>query len=233
QRCFASSSACPQELAADTAASTNGEFMTRPQLTVTSSSSSSSAFPFFVIWTASGSRTRIETCFPRNSTGPSAGETQRSKAGLPPLSPTVTLTYVLLIGRIATRFCSLDCADDALVVSCVFPSSSRVTGFARRTSGSLGPAEAAKAFRVSGGPAVATGEVAATGGAEAATVAAHATLPGDTSVVPDCTAFALATGDALGDNCAVDAAFPGASRCTLRISFITEKPITNTSTPKI
>ena len=89
---FTCSSACPQELAVDMAAPLNGEFMTRSQLTVTSSSSSSSAFPFFVIWTASGSRTRIETCLPRNSTAPSAGETQRSKAGLPPLSPTVTFT---------------------------------------------------------------------------------------------------------------------------------------------
>src|SRR5205823_9821540 len=87
--------------------------------------------------------------------------------------------------------------------------------------------------RVSGGPAVATGEVAASGGAVGATVEADATVPGDASAVLGCPALRLGTGDALGEICAVDADFPGASRCTLRINFITEKPTTNTSTPKM
>src|SRR4030095_7940067 len=50
------------------------------------------------------------------------------------------------------------------------------------------------------------------------------------SVAPRWPALGLGTGDALGDTCAVDAAFPDASRCTLRINFITEKRITNTRT---
>src|SRR6266446_2176652 len=88
-----------------------------PQFTVTSASFSSRALPFFVIVTASGSRTRIDTRLPRNSTAPSVGDTQRSNAGLPFSSPTVTLTYVLLSGRIATRFWSPDSADDVFGVS--------------------------------------------------------------------------------------------------------------------
>ena len=71
-------------------------------------------------------------------------------------------------------------------------------------------------------------------GAGGATVGADATAPrNDVSVVPGCPALGLGTGDALGDTCAVDSACPGASRRTLRINFITEKPITNTSTPKM
>src|SRR5262249_14824333 len=125
---------------------------------------------FLVIATASRSRTRIETCLPRNSTGPSAGETHRSNAGFPS-SPNVTLTYVRLSGRMATRFCSPDSGGGEFVAARACASSSLLTGFARRTSGPPGAVEsAANAFRVSGGPKVGTGE--ATG----AVVAAAPTL---------------------------------------------------------
>src|SRR6266480_2675471 len=185
---------------------------------VTSWSPSSSALPFFVIFTASGSRTRIETCLPLNSTAPSVGETQRSNAGLPFSSPTVTLTYVRLSGRIATRFCSADSVDGEFDVSCFLANSSRVTGLARRTSSSPGTADAAaEAFRVSGGAAVAAD------GADATVVGALAAGP-DLETGP---------GDVLAEACAVDLVRPGASRCTFRSNFITEKPITNTTIPKI
>src|SRR5262249_18004771 len=102
--------------------------------------------------------------------------------------------------------------------------SSGRTGLALRTSGSLATAgAAATAFRTTVGPT----------GADGATVGADATAPGDVSVVPGCPALGLGTGDALGDTCAVDSACPGASRRTLRINFITEKPTTNTRTPKM
>src|SRR4029077_4612347 len=124
----------------------------------------------------------------------------------------------------ATRFCSPDSAGDEFVCGGACARSSGRTGLAFRTSGALvAPAPAATAFRTTVGPTEADG----------ATVGADAIAPGDASVAPACTAFGLGTGDALGDTCAVDSACPGASRRTLRINFITEKPITNTSTPKM
>src|SRR6266545_3612423 len=124
----------------------------------------------------------------------------------------------------ATRFCSLDSAGDEFVCGGACARSSGRTGFALRTSGSLGAAgAAATAFRTTVGPTEADG----------ATVGADATAPGDVSVAAGCPVLGLGTGDALGDTCAVDCPLPGASRCTLRISFITENPTTNTSTPKM
>src|SRR2546430_12677725 len=123
----------------------------------------------------------------------------------------------------ATRFCSPDSPGDTFDCGAC-ATSSRLTGLARRTSGSLGRAEpAATAFGTTVGATETDG----------ATVGADATVPGDVSVAPGCPALGLGTGDALGDTCAVDSDFPGASRRTLRINFITEKPITNTSTPKM
>src|SRR6266513_534491 len=189
--------------------------------TRTSASSSSSALPFFVILTASGSRTRIETCLPRNSTGGSVGETQRSNAGLAFSSPTVTLTYVRLSGRIATRFCSPDSAGGELDVSCVLASSSRVTGFARRTSGSPG---------ATGAAAIAVGATVGAAATFGATEGADAILPGAVAAGPGLEA---GTDDEPGDVCAVVSPCPGASRRTFRNNFITEKPTTNTMIPKI
>src|SRR5437764_1026729 len=124
----------------------------------------------------------------------------------------------------ATRFCSPDSAGDEFVCGGACVTSSRLTGLARRTSGSLGRAEpAATAFGTTVGATETDG----------ATVGTDATLPGDVSVAPCCPALGLGTGVVLGDTCAVDSDFPGASRRTLRIICITEKQITNTSTPKI
>src|SRR4029077_85336 len=124
----------------------------------------------------------------------------------------------------ATRFCSLDSVGDEFDCGGACAWSSGRTGLALRTSGSLGLAEtAATAFRTTVGATEADG----------ATVGADATAPGDVSVAPGCPVLGLGTGGALGDTCAVAFPFPGASRCTLRINFITEKPITNTSTPKM
>ena len=171
--------------------------------------------------TASRSRTRIETRLPRNSTGPSAGETHRSNAGFP-VSPTVTFTYVRLSGRMATRFCSSDAAAGELVAELPSANSSLVTGFALRTSGS--PVEStAKALRVSGGPIVWTGEAIGAAVAPAPPLVATAGLD-----PPEATA-----GVAIGELCAVDSPRPGASRCTLRKNFMAKNPITKTSTPKM
>src|SRR5947209_13094195 len=59
--------------------------------TVTSASSPLTGFPFFVIRTASRSKTRTAIFCPRNSTGPSDGEIQRSNAGCCDPSSTTTL----------------------------------------------------------------------------------------------------------------------------------------------
>src|SRR4030095_695554 len=124
----------------------------------------------------------------------------------------------------ATRFCSLDSAGDELVCGGACARSSGRTGLALRTSGSLEAAgAAATAFRTIVGPTEADG----------ATVGADATAPGDASVVAGCPALGVGTGDAVGETCAVDSPFPGPSRCTLRINFITKKPSTNTTTPTI
>src|SRR5258708_37292379 len=123
----------------------------------------------------------------------------------------------------ATRFCSPDSAGDEFVCGGACARSSGRTGLALRTSGSLGPA---------GTAATAFGTTVGATETDGATVGADATTPGDVWVVPGCRALGLGTGDALGDTCA-DSACPGASRRTLRINFITEKPITNTSTPKM
>src|SRR5947199_1781829 len=123
-----------------------------------------------------------------------------------------------------TRFGSPDPAGDEFVCAGACARSSARTGLALRTSGSFGPAEpAATAFRTTIGPTEAEGAI----------VGADATAPGDISVVADGPALGVGTGDALGDTCAVDCVCPGASRRTLRINFITEKPTTNTSTPKM
>src|SRR5215468_6934288 len=59
----------------------------------------------------------------------------------------------------ATRFWSADSGGGELVPSRACTSSSLVTGFALRTSGSAGAVElAAKALRVSGGPGVGAGD---------------------------------------------------------------------------
>lgn len=63
-------------------------------------------------------------------------------------------------------------------------------------------------------------------GADATLVGALAAGPGGTGLEP-------VDGDVLGDVCAVDSVFPGASRWTFSSNFITEKPITNTTIPKI
>jgi hypothetical protein len=62
---------------------------------------------------------------------------------------------------------------------------------------------------------------------------ADATLVGALEAGPGGTGLEPVAGDVLGDACAVDSVFPGASRWTFRSNFITEKPITNTTTPKI
>src|SRR5262249_37830990 len=158
-----------------------------------------------------------------NSTGPSAGETHRSNAGVPS-SPSVTLTYVRLSGRIATRFCSPDSGGGEFVAVRACTSSSLLTGFARRTSGSPGAVElAANAFRVSGGPKVGPGEASG-----AVVPAALTFVPAPGLDPPE-----ASTGLALGEACALGPARPGASRCTLRRNFIPKKPITKTSTPKM
>src|ERR1041385_2602483 len=173
--------------------------------------------------TASRSRTRIETRLPRNSTGPSAGETHRSNAGFPS-SPTVTLTYVRLSGRMATRFWSADSAGGELVAELPSAKSSLVTGFALRTSGSPEAVESTgNALRVASGPGVSTGEAM------------------DAVVAPAPPLFATAgldppeamDGVALGELCAVDSPRPGASRCPFRKNFMAKKPSTKTSTPKM
>src|SRR5215469_3578779 len=106
----------------------------------------------------------------------------------------------------ATRFCSPDSEGDEFVCGGACVRSSGRTGLALRTSGSLGTAgaegAAATAFRTTVGPTEADG----------ATVGADAIAPRDASVVPGFPAFGLETGDALGDTCAVELAFPGASR---------------------
>src|SRR5437899_1021099 len=125
----------------------------------------------------------------------------------------------------ATRFCSPDSAGDEFVSAGACARSSGRTGLAFRTSGSLGVEAAAIAL--------ANGGLLEAIEADGATVGADATLLGDVSVVAGCPVLGLETGDALGDTWAVDSACPGASRRTLRINFITEKPTTNTSTPKM
>src|SRR4030095_13401648 len=122
----------------------------------------------------------------------------------------------------ATRFCSLDSggAESVPVRACA--SSSLVTGFALRTSGSpaAGAVElTAKALRVSGGPRVGTGD--ATG----ALVAAAPTLGAAAGVDP----IEATAGVAVDDVCVLPR--PGASRCTLRRNFIPRKPTTKTTMP--
>src|SRR3984893_4081887 len=142
--------------AAETAAATDDVDPGRTSIDysiVTSASFSANVLPFFLIWTASRSSTRTEMCWPRNSTVPSVGEIQRSKAGRTASLSTTTLTYVFFNGRIATRF-----GPVASVVAALARSSAP-TGCALRTSGS-GSAGFTDGF----------GEAAATGVAVAATV---------------------------------------------------------------
>src|SRR5262245_41171466 len=123
----------------------------------------------------------------------------------------------------ATRFWSPDSGGGESVSVRACASSSLVTGFAFRTSGSpdAGAVElAAKAFRVSGGPSVGTGD--ATGALVAAAPlfgAAGPDPPVATAGVPVAYVFAL------------ELPFPGASRCTLRRNFIPRKPTTKTTIP--
>src|SRR6058998_2707353 len=124
----------------------------------------------------------------------------------------------------ATRFCSPDSGGGESVGARPCASSSLLTGFALRTSGSPDPVDlAAKALRVSGGPTVGTGDATGALVATAPMFGAAAGLD-----PPEATA-----GVAVGNVCALEPPRPGASRCTFRSNFITEKPITNTTIPKI
>src|SRR5918996_1733270 len=107
----------------------------------------------------------------------------------------------------ATRFCSPDSGGGDSVPARDCASSSLVTGFALRTSGSAGAVElAAKALRVSGGPSVAAGD--ATG----ALVATAPTFGAVAGLVPPVTT----AGAAVREVCALEPPREGASRCTLR-----------------
>src|SRR4051812_47237104 len=108
---------------------------------------------------ASRSSTRIAIRSPRNSNVPSEGETQRSNAGVDCSLSMTTLIYVFFNGRIAMR---LD--PDA---SAGLAKSSARTGWARRTSGSLGATE---------------GRVEGTGGGDAAATICGAVAVGADSV---------------------------------------------------
>src|ERR1700730_4728744 len=122
----------------------------------------------------------------------------------------------------ATRFCSPDSGGGESVAARLCVSSSLLTGFALRTSGSAGAVElAAQALRVSGGPGVGTGDAT---GALVATAQIFGAAAGLTP--PEATA-----GFAVGDVCAPDPSRPGASRCTLRKNFMPRKPTTKTTTP--
>src|SRR4030095_2667659 len=124
----------------------------------------------------------------------------------------------------ATRFCSPDSGGGESVAVRACASSSLVTGFALRTSGSPdggAGALAAKALRVSGGPKVGTGDATGAFGAAAPTFGAAAGVD-----APEATA-----GVAVDDVCVVPR--PGASRCTLRRNFIPRKPTTKTTMPTI
>src|SRR4029453_13044419 len=122
----------------------------------------------------------------------------------------------------ATRFCSPDSGGGELVAARACVSSSLLTGFALRTSGSPDAVElAAKALRVSGGPSVETGEATGALVAAAPTFGATAGLDPPEETV----------GVAIGDVCALELPCPGASRCTLRRNFMPRKPTTKTTTP--
>src|SRR5512133_1007516 len=102
----------------------------------------------------------------------------------------------------ATRFCSSDSGGGELVTAPACDSSSFVTGFALRTSGSAGAVElAAKALRVSGGPSVGTGDAT---GAVVATAAMFGAAAGlDPPEAP--------AGVTIGDVCALEPPRAGAS----------------------
>src|SRR5262249_40575775 len=107
----------------------------------------------------------------------------------------------------ATRFCWPDSGGGELMSPRACARSSLVTGFALRTSGSLGAVElAAKALRVSGGPKIGTGDATGALVALAPRFGAAAGLD-----PPEATA-----GVAVGDVCALEPPRPGARRCTLR-----------------
>src|SRR5207245_4771647 len=108
--------------------------------------------------------------------------------------------------------------------ACAFVRSSRRTGLARRTSGSLGAADAA---------ATAFCTIVGAGDTDGAIVGADATLFAGVSVVAGEAGAEVGSEEGLGETCAVDCACPGASRCTLRTNFITRKPIINTTMPKM
>src|SRR6478672_3026146 len=122
----------------------------------------------------------------------------------------------------ATRFCSPDSGGGESVAARPCASSSLLTGFALRTSGSPDAAElAAKALRVSGGPTVGTGDATGALVATAPMFGAAAGLD-----PPEATA-----GVAVADVCVLEPPRPGASRCTLRKNFMPRKPTTKTTTP--
>ena len=101
-------------------------------------------------------------------------------------------------------------------------SSSLLTGFALRTSGSADAVEfAAKALRVSGGPSVGTGDATGALVATAAMFGAAAGLDPPEAIA----------GVTVGDVCALEPPRAGASRCTLRRNFIPRKPTTKTTIP--
>src|SRR5690242_19288121 len=63
--------------------------------------------------------------------------------------------------------------------------------------------------------------------------AAAATAAGEVPAAGGALGFGAVAGEALGETCAVDCECAGARRCTLRINFMTPKPITRTTIPKI
>src|SRR6266481_9679930 len=122
----------------------------------------------------------------------------------------------------ATRFCSADAGGGESVPVRACASSSLVTGFALRTSGSPDAVElAANALRVSGGPTAGTGD--ATGA-----LVAPAPLFGAAVGLDPAEATA---GVAVGNVCVLERPRPGASLCTLRKNFMPRKPTTKTTTP--
>src|SRR4029077_13951173 len=111
----------------------------------------------------------------------------------------------------ATRFCSPDSGGGEMVGAPACATSSFLTGFALRTSGSAGAVEsAAKALRVSGVPCVGTGDAT---GALVATAAMFGTAVGLNP--PEAIA-----GVAVADVGALELPRAGASLCTLRKNFI-------------
>ena len=125
------------------------------------------------------------------------------------------------------RFCAPDSAGDGLASACAFARSPGPTGLALRTSGSPDVARAAET-------AVAFGAIVGMGETDGAVVGADATLrAGVSAVAVGGAVVELGVDPVPGEIWAVGSARLGASRCKLRINFITPKPITNTRMPKM